>query len=256
MKKSLLITLITIIAPGLTYAQSCRYQKEIDFTVDAASVQNLQIDVGAGDLSIRGNGNTSEVSVTAVACASSRNRLDGMDLLHRSQGTNIEIFTEIQRRRNFLSLLSFGSAYIDIEMVVPEGLALQVDDGSGSVDITGVSSLVLEDGSGSIAVSDVNGDVHIEDGSGAIDISRVDGLVSIDDGSGGLEVIESSAVRIIDDGSGGIRIANIARNVHIEDDGSGGIDIQEIGGDVTIDSAGSGSLNVQSVAGNYYFDRD
>lgn len=256
MKKILLITLITFISPALVYADSCNYQKDIEFTVDATSAQNLRVDVGAGELSIRGRADTDEVLVTAVACASSRSQLDDMDIRQRSRGSDIEIFTEFEQRRHFLSWLGSRDAHIDIEMVVPEKLTLQVDDGSGFVTISGVSALSLEDGSGSIEVSDVSGDVYIDDGSGSIDIRNVDGLVSIEDGSGDLKVIESNEVHIIDDGSGGIRIANITRNVHIEDDGSGGIDIQDIGGDVEIGDAGSGRLNVQGVAGNYHAGRN
>lgn len=251
MKKILLITLATFTLPTIAYADSCNYEKEIEFTIDAASVQNLKVVVGAGELTIKGNANTREVSVTAVACASSRNRLDDMDLVHRSRGSDLEIFTEIDNSGRFLFGWGTRNAYIDIEMVVPEGLSLQVDDGSGSVSIAGVSALNLEDGSGSIEISNILGDVYVDDGSGSVEISKVDGLVSIDDGSGDLEILESNAVHIIDDGSGDIHIANIARNVYIEDDGSGDIEIQDIGGDVEIGSAGSGSLNVRGVAGNY-----
>lgn len=254
MKKILLIALIGLTSPALVYADSCRYEEDIEFTIDAASAQNLYVDVGAGELSIKGNGNTNEIMVTAVVCSSSRNRLDDMDLRHRSRGSDIEIYTEVDRDRRLFSLWNTRSVRIDIEMVVPERLSLRVDDGSGFVTISGVSELNLEDGSGSIVISNVSGDVHVDDGSGSIDISNVGGLVSIEDGSGDMEIIESNAVRIIDDGSGGIRISNITRDVYIEDDGSGGIDIRDIGGDVEIEDAGSGSLKVHGVAGNYNID--
>ena len=256
MKKILLVTLISFISPTLVNADSCNYEKDIEFTIDATSAQNLRVDVGAGELSIRGRANSDEILVTAVACASSRSQLDDMDIGQRSRGSDIEIFTEFERRRHFLSWFGSREARIDIEMLIPEKLALQVDDGSGFVTISGVSALHLEDGSGSIEVSKISGDVYIDDGSGSIEIDNVGGLVSIEDGSGDLKIIESNEVHIIDDGSGGIRIANITRNVHIEDDGSGGIDIQDVGGDVEIEEAGSGRLNVQGVAGNYYADRN
>lgn len=251
MRKTLLTALVLLALPTVTFADSCNYEKEIEFTIDAASIQNLIVVVGAGELAIKGSGNTSEVSVTAVACASSRNQLDDMDLVHRSSGSDLKIFTKIENRGRFLFRWGNSNAYIDIEMVVPEALFLQVDDGSGSVSIAGVSALSLEDGSGPIEISNVFGDVYVDDGSGSIEISNVDGLVSIDDGSGDLKILESNGVHIIDDGSGDIHIANIIQNVYIEDDGSGDIDIQDIGGDVEIGSAGSGSLNVRGVAGNY-----
>lgn len=251
MKKNLLIVLATLTFPTVTFADSCNYDKAIEFTIDARSIENLNVDVGAGELTIQGDANTTDVTVTAVACASSRSRLDDVDLVHRRNGSDLEVFTEIENRGSFFFGWGNRNAYIDIEMVVPEGLSLEVDDGSGPVSIAGVSALSLEDGSGSVNISNILGDVYVDDGSGSIEISNVDGLVSIDDGSGDLRILESNAVHVIDDGSGDIHITDIAQNVYIQDDGSGDIDIQDVGGDVDIGSPGSGSVNVSGVAGNY-----
>jgi len=254
MRKIVLIALVIFCSPALVYGASCRYQKDIEFTIDAAAAQNLLVDVGAGELAIRGDANSNEILVSAQACASSRSKLDDLDLRHQRRGSDIEIYTEFDENRRFFSWWRSRDSHIDIELVVPGRLSLQVDDGSGSVVISHVSAVNLEDGSGSIEVSDITGDAFIDDGSGDIEISNVSGLVSIDDGSGDLSIVESGAVHIIDDGSGGIRIIGITGNVHIEDDGSGGIDIRNVGGDVEIGSSGSGSVNVSNVAGNYYID--
>jgi DUF4097 and DUF4098 domain-containing protein YvlB len=254
MRKIVLIALAIFGSPAFVYGASCNYEKDIEFTVDAAAAQDLLVDVGAGDLTIRGDANSSEIVVSAVACASSRSRLDDMELLQRSRGSDIEIYTEFHNNRRLFSWWGSGNSRIDIEMVIPAGLSLEVDDGSGPVVISDVASVILEDGSGSIRISDISGDVFIDDGSGSIEVSNVSGLVSVEDGSGDLRIVESSAVHIIDDGSGDIRISDIAENVFIEDDGSGGIDIRNVGGDVEIEDSGSGSLHVDNVAGSYYSD--
>ena len=252
MKKIVLAALVIVASPALVYGDSCRYEKEIAFSVDADAAQNLLLDVGAGELTVRGNANSNEIVVSAVACASSRGRLDDLEVQYRSRGSNIEIFTEFHDTRRFFSWWGTGNSHSDIDMPVPAGLSLEVDDGSGSVDIANVSKLKMEDGSGSLVISDIAGDVFIDDGSGDIQVSNVSGLVSVEDGSGDMRIVGSSAIHIIDDGSGGIRITDIDQNVYIEDDGSGDIDIRNVGGDVEIEDGGSGSLNVNNVAGTYY----
>ncbi|MDP6414802.1 MAG: hypothetical protein QGG54_07215 [Gammaproteobacteria bacterium] len=254
MRQIALIAIMLIGSPVLVYADSCNYEKDIEFTVDAARAQNLLVDVGAGELVIRGDASSSEIVVSAQACASSRNRLDDLDLRHRLRGSDIEIYTEFYQNRRLFSWWGSGRSRIDIEMTVPSELALRVDDGSGAVTINGVAALDLNDGSGSIRISDIVGDVYINDGSGSIEVSNVSGLVAVEDGSGDMRIVESNAVHIIDDGSGGIRIADITQNVYIDDDGSGGIDVRNVGGDVEIEDHGSGGVNVDNVGGNYYLD--
>ena len=91
---------------------------------------------------------------------------------------------------------------------------VEIDDGSGSISISGVASVVIDDGSGSITVTDASGDVEIEDGSGSITIEKVGGGVRIDDGSGGIDVsdVELDLV-IVDDGSGDLDTSDVRGGV-------------------------------------------
>jgi len=252
MNKQLLLAAL-LITPISAYAENCRYSKDYDFTVDATSLQSLQLDVGAGELVVTGDSAISEVHVVATACASSRHRLEELDLTHRVRDSELLVRTERHRSGGILSWLSFGSTYshINIEVMMPSDLALDVDDGSGSIEISNVSSLSLDDGSGSIQIDDISGNADVDDGSGSISISGVGGIVSINDGSGPIRVRDSNEVTIIDDGSGEISIENIRSSVVIRNDGSGGISIRDVAGDVEIDDAGSGSVAVSGVAGAY-----
>ncbi len=256
LNKVALVTFVILTLPALAYGQSCKFSKDIEFTIDAASARNLSVEVGAGKLEIRGDANSREIKLTALACANTQEQLDDMDMLYENRGSNIKIYSEIDRDRRLFSWWRSWDAHIDVELVVPSSLLLEVEDGSGPVVISGVSALRLDDGSGSIRISNISGDVYINDGSGEIDVNSVDGTVSVDDGSGDLRIVDSYAVHIIDDGSGNIVIEDISGDVYIEDDGSGGIDIERIGGDINIEDAGSGSLNVSSVAGNFTSDNN
>lgn len=258
---------MALVSPVLVYADACKHQKDIEFVVDASTVSTLFVDVGAGDIEIIGADNSNEVLVKGRACASAERLLDDLDLLQKSQGSEATIYTENKNRPFRIFSWGFGYKYIDISLTVPSGLALDVEDGSGAVVISGVSLLKLDDGSGSVRISnisddvfvddgsgpvyisDVRGLVSIDDGSGPIHISDVRGLVSIDDGAGDLLVTGSDDVRITHDGSGDIEIENIQGNVAIEEDGSGGIDVLNVGGNVSVGDSGSGSVNVNHVAG-------
>ena len=252
MNKRLLLASV-LIAPISAYGENCRYSKDYDFAVDAASLQSLQMDVGAGELVITGDSASNEIRVAATACASSMNRLEELDLRHRVRGSELFVRTERYRSGGILSWLSFGSNYshINIEVLMPSDLSLSVDDGSGSVEISNVSKLSLDDGSGSIVIKDISGNVAVDDGSGSISISGVGGIVSVNDGSGPIQIRNSNEVDIIDDGSGDISIENIHSNVDIRNDGSGGISIQDVAGNVEIGHSGSGSVDVRGVAGVY-----
>ena len=252
MNKHLILAAI-LLAPIYSYAEDCRYSKDYDFSVDAASLESLRLDVGAGSLSIEGNAGSNEVRVVATACANSSRRLEELDLSHRVRDSDLLVRTERHRSGSFLSWLSFGNnySYIDIEVNMPGHLVLDVDDGSGGIEISNVSSASVIDGSGSILIEAVAGNVDVDDGSGSISISGVSGTISIDDGSGPIRIRDSSEVIILNDGSGEITIENIHSNVDIRNDGSGGINIRDVAGNVDIGSAGSGSVNVSGVAGVY-----
>jgi DUF4097 and DUF4098 domain-containing protein YvlB len=56
---------------------------------------------------------------------------------------------------------------------MPSDLMLDVEDGSGGIEISHVSSLSLNDGSGPIKIEEISGNVDVDDGSGAITIAGV-----------------------------------------------------------------------------------
>lgn len=252
MNKQLLLAVV-LIAPIYSYADACRYSKDYDFSVDAASLESLRLDVGAGELSIEGDSASNEVRVIATACADSRRRLDDLNLTHSLRDSDLLVRTELNRRGSIFSWPSFGNteSHINIEIMMPADLTLDVDDGSGNIEISNVSSLSLDDGSGSILIENISGDVSVEDGSGPITITGVNGKVSVSDGSGPINIRDSNEVVIIDDGSGEIEIERIFSNVSVYDDGSGGIRIHDVAGNVDVRDTGSGSVDISQVAGTY-----
>lgn len=172
-----------------------------------------------------------------------------------------------------------------LEVKVPDGMNLEINDfrgeviiagytgdvellaGAGSVEITDLTgNLDLQDGSGNILVNGISGNVEIRDGSGNIDVRRIGGRLTIHDGSGNIEVFTVGDDVDIRDGSGNIRVTDLARDAEIHDgsgnitvrkvggtlsltDGSGGIDVSDVGKDVIVHNSGSGRFDVSNVQG-------
>lgn len=244
--------LLTALMSSAALADEC---KDINFTLDTDSIRNLDLSAGAGQLNITGS-DDDVIEVRGRACAETNRQLDDMDIEYRRRGDTWRVETDIPDA-DFsilrpLSLLgNSNNAYIDIEITVPSGLMLDIEDGSGDINIQDVTgTLRIDDGSGSITMRGITGNVDIEDGSGGIDLRNIDGTVDINDGSGSITLASTRDVRI-SDGSGSIDVRDVEGNVVVGDDGSGDIRIEGVSGSVTIEEDGSGSIDVRDVLGDF-----
>ncbi|MDJ0656646.1 MAG: hypothetical protein QNJ40_20975 [Xanthomonadales bacterium] len=241
-------------APAL--ADQCDYSKDLGFDLDASGLSQLMLDVGAGKLEVSGQAGADTVSVVATACASSQKILDQLELDQRRKGDTLVLETGEVKSSGW-SLTGKSYHRIDLDIVVPASMALEIDDGSGSMVVTGVASVVVDDGSGGMEIRDIGGDVTVDDGSGGITIEGVAGSVRVDDGSGGMEIsgVEQS-VYIDEDGSGDIKISDVIADVEIDEDGSGGIRVLDVGGNVLVADDSSGGIKVTNVSGDFMVERD
>lgn len=218
----------------------CSVEEPRDASLDAAGATRLEIDAGAGSLSVTGVAGAGTVSVQGTACAPDAARLAGIELVTERRGDTLfveAVFDDDVR----------GQRRLDLVIEAPASLAVAIDDGSGSIHVRNVASLSIDDGSGEIEANAVAGDVDVEDGSGPITLSGIGGSVRLDDGSGGIDVAEVEGdVRVDDDGSGGIEIRRVGGSVEIGADGSGGIVAREVRGDFTLHSDGSGDVDVEA----------
>ncbi len=245
----------SIVAPA-ALADDCRYSKDIDLEFDPDDVARLIVEVDSGYLNVRGADRGSQLVIRGRACADDRDKLDGMDLVTDLRGSDLEVRMEAESNTGSLNFSLFNMswssyAFIDIDIEVPAGMTLEIDDGSGSIDIRDtVGELSIDDGSGSISISGVAGNVDIRDGSGGIEVRDVTGSVRVDDGSGSISIREVSGdVEIPDDGSGSIDISNVGGSVRIDDDGSGSIDVYDVEGDFIARSTGSGGVDYGRIGG-------
>lgn len=245
---ALLASLTTV---STVQAQDCEYQRDYDIELDAAQIQALEIDAEAGPLEIRGQGSDA-IQITARACASSEDALDGVTLQYERRGDRWEVISETDVNDGwFFGWTRDSYAYLEMTVVAPNGIALDVDDGSGSLIIADwEGSIEIDDGSGSIELSNILGAVDIDDGSGSIHLVDGEGDIDLEDGSGDIDISRWTGNIFLNDGSGDMNITQVVGHVTVDDDGSGPIAIEDIDGDVRIDEDGSGSIDVYRVTGD------
>lgn len=225
-------------------ADDCSYTAPFEEVVDAAGASGIEIDAAAGYLKVVGRDGLGEVRVRGTGCASSEKLLGEIELTVDRRGDRVRVLVEMPE-----SSWRSQIARLDLDIEVPSGLPLDVDDGSGALEIHGVASARIDDGSGEIGVRDVAGDLRIDDGSGEIRVEDVAGEVWIRDGSGEIDVRRAGSVTIDEDGSGSIHVADVTGDVTVRDDGSGSIRVAGVGGDFTVRDDGSGGISHRDVAG-------
>ena len=230
--RSLLI--MAMLTASLAHATYRDYTEVRDLQLDAADIKHLTIDAGAGPISVQGVRGSDKILVKATITVADTDADDARELIETSMQLTLGAKRSKATLNSSFDRGMWGSgpdASIALEVQVPEGTELFIDDGSGSIDVVGTAA-----------------DIRIDDGSGSISLRTV-GVVNIDDGSGSVDVVDASGDVYINDGSGSIRVEQVAGNVKI-DDGSGSIKVNNVGRDLIIIDSGSGSLSYANVAGN------
>ncbi len=221
-----------------------------NLSLDTAGVTRLVIDTGAGELTVKGDPAATAIEVVARILPADADP-ERYELWLRSEDER----ASLTARHLDKSWFSWGNdeRSIDIEVTMPEHIAVEIDDGAGAIEVTGLrGGLRIEDGSGSLTVRDVAGPLEIDDGSGSVIVTGVAGSVTIDDGSGDLKVYDVTGDIEIEDGSGGIDVQRAGGAVVI-DDGSGSIDVTGAGSLEIVDD-GSGGVDYRDVVGEVKID--
>ncbi|MGH7459610.1 MAG: DUF4097 family beta strand repeat-containing protein [Longimicrobiales bacterium] len=236
---------IFAVIPILSFQfDECRFSAPREAVVDVADAVQLVINAGAGNLKVEGKAGLRQARIRGTACASDRSLLDEIELSANRVGNEIRINVNDQD----LELRSREYARLNVVIEVPEGMAANIEDGSGDAEFSGLGALQLEDGSGDIVIHDISGAVSITDGSGFVELKNVQGDVTVEDGSGQLELTDIDGTLDLRDGSGEILVARVIRNVLISDS-SGDIEVDVVGGNLTVRTDTNGDIDYRGVRG-------
>ena len=211
---------MAMFAASLAEAGWNNYEEVRELQLEAAGLDVLVIDAGAGSMQVRGADDVDAVHVTARIGVNDADGDKAQRIIEKrakltldkagSEGRLLAVFEQ--------GVLGLGSdGYIALEIEVPTRMALRIDDGAGSIRIDDVGAIDIDDGSGSIKIRGANGDVRIVDGSGSVSVRDVEGSVTIDDGSGSIQVRNvSKDFIVVDDGSGSVTHKDVRGRVDAE----------------------------------------
>lgn len=249
MKKYLV--LLAALAAGGAQAWDCKYEKDLDVTLDVGGSERLTVVAAAGDLRITGQAGAREARARGRVCVSEEEWLEEAQILTEA-GRNARIAVVLPSTDGGWNLLGSRYAHMDLEVDVPAGLALEVRDSSGDMEIRGTGPLEVADSSGDIDIENVHGGVALEDSSGSIDLVTVDGDVLVRrDSSGDIYGRDiRGSVRVERDSSGEIHFRDVRDDFVVERDSSGDIVAETVGGDFRVERDGSGDVIARDVSGS------
>lgn len=219
------LLLVPLLASGCVVSVADETLKTERRSFAAEPITRARFETGSGELRIDGRSGAGSVELVADYKGSDRAVLEDLKLTAEVRGGTLVVKTES------LSSSWFRGARIDLTVTLPSRLPLELRDGSGNIDVSGMDA-----------------ELTIQDGSGSIDIARVGGNIKIDDGSGSIQVRDAGGEVAINDGSGSIEVEHVRGGVRIED-GSGGIDVRDVGGVLDVPHKGSGSISHEGVRG-------
>lgn len=203
----------------------------------------LEVEAGSGTLRVEGRAGATGVRIESHLCASSEELLEDMHLETGVSGGSAHIRTDLPN-----NLRNREYARMNLVIIVPAGMAAEIDDGSGETWISGLGNAEINDGSGELTIERITGSLRVVDGSGELTINDVAGSLNLEDGSGEMNVRGVRGIVRIEDGSGSILVADSGSDVEI-DDGSGSIRVDGVAGSFIVDSDGSGGIRHSNVRG-------
>jgi len=237
-------------------ADWCKYEKEIDLTLDVSGSDVLAISAAAGDLEVRGVSDSDKAVIHGKVCVSKQAWLEDANI-ETISGKRAQINVNLPDNPGGWSLFGNNYATLDLEIELPQNIALEVKDSSGDATFRHIAAMQLQDSSGDIEIEDASGPLSIKDSSGDIEIEHVGSTVSIRDSSGDIEVDRVAGNFTIEaDSSGDIRASNIDGTVLVKKDSSGDISVKTVGGDFRVLADGSGSIRSHDVQGEIETPKD
>lgn len=247
--KPYLVLLAGLVA-GSAQAWDCKFEKDIDVTLDLSGNEHLTVQAQAGDLSVTGRKGISEARISGKVCSSNEYWLEQSGILTEG-GEKAKITADLPQEDTGWSLTGNHYIYMDLEIEVPAGIPLDIRDSSGDIVVEDTAAVSIKDSSGDIEVGRVSGPVVLQDSSGDIELRDIAGDVSVvQDSSGDIygNHIEGS-VLVERDSSGEIRFKQVENDFIVERDSSGDIVAETIGGDFRVIRDGSGEIHSSDVSG-------
>ena len=248
--REFLCTALILVSANAAAFNECKYREDRNLDIDVAGLQSLELKLGSSDVRAEGVPGLARIEVRGKACASEQGRLGGLTLEQQRDGTNVTV-TPHQADHQSFSLFGSDYAYIDLEVRLPQNLALRIRTNSGDADVGHVSTLDFSSHSGDLTLHHVSGAVGVDVHSGDVRADDIGALEVRHAGSGDVSARNVHGdVKVGHVGSGDLVFDDVGNGVHVESIGSGDVTIDRAGGSVIVDSVGSGDIQVDGIGGD------
>ena len=240
-----------LLAASAAGANECAFQEPRNLDIDAAGVRTVEAKLESTDMRFVGDPSLKRIEVRGRACASAQNRLGEVSLDQRRDGDTV---TLMPHQADHMNIGMFGSnyAYLDVEVRVPQNVAVRVRSASGDVDARNLSSLDFSSHSGDLVVGQIDGLLRVEVHSGDVKAQDIGQLDVVRSGSGDIQARHvRDGVHVGHVGSGDLNFTQVGKGVHVESVGSGDVTVHRAGGTVQIDSIGSGDVSANDIDGDF-----
>jgi hypothetical protein len=235
---------------ALAWGDDCKFSAARSGGVDTQGAEKIVVRAGAGDLKVHGR-NSARVEARGTACTNKQDLLESIQISARREGNVVVIETTLPQNDDGWSWGRNEYAYLDVEIAVPAGIAVEAIDSSGDAEFSDLKSLQVQDSSGDLDVARIAGALDVGDSSGDVEIEDV-GSLRLQDSSGDVEVEEVRGnVQVLVDSSGDMRFSRVDGNVDIDQDSSGSIRIEDVKGSVIVDSDSSGDIYAGRLGGDF-----
>ncbi len=202
---ALVIILVLLIALagaafGATSSWTSAGSSTITRTFPVGVPARLMVNTGNGTIHIH-TGSATTVVVQVTKQGGGFGGADPQITMNQTDSTTVRI--ETRSPPGFF--LGFRS--IDIDVTMPSASSLQLQNGSGGIQIEGINGQVnAETGSGSITVADLSGQITLNTGSGELTATSITGQANLRTGSGSLTVSQAhlKGTSLLHTGSGSI----------------------------------------------------
>ncbi|MEW6127971.1 MAG: DUF4097 family beta strand repeat-containing protein [Acidobacteriota bacterium] len=195
------------------------------------TIENIpKLRVESGDANIRVLASESKTVDVRVISDGYKIGDDGIKIIDRQNGDNVEIEVRFPRR---WFQMNWRSKRVDIEINVPRETNLDLNTGDGRIDLSGVKGeILLRSGDGKINLTDVHGRLSAKTGDGNIEMRNVKGEISMSTGDGRIEATGLEGAFRAETGDGRLRIQGRFDALDIRT-GDGGIEATALDGSKT-----------------------
>ena len=129
---------------------------------------------------------TGKKSATGVTEELAEENLEKLEIsLLVSESTPKKVYLRFDTPSDTLGIIYTA----DVELVLPEGITLSVENSNGDVSVTGNTEATTVDlANGSVTIADQDGDVTVEVANGSVEVTSESGSVEVEVASGSIDI--------------------------------------------------------------------